>query len=97
MQAFEQPWSDPFDGTICGLYRRYADDELQGPDHLVVYMRRPEGAPPAEFRGPTTVCGRPYGAKEPPPDVRGTICSFCMDGVGQAFLAGFATLSASPE
>jgi hypothetical protein len=72
LDVFEEPWDVPCEAVRAGLYR------LLGVG----------GDPEAEYRAPTTACGKPATAIRP--RLLGEICPDCSAGIIGAFRAAYA-------
>jgi hypothetical protein len=86
LDVFEEPWDVPCEAVRAGLYRRLALGDVF--DHLVVYLLGVGGDPEAEYRAPTTACGKPATAIRP--RLLGEICPDCSAGIIGAFRAAYA-------
>lgn len=95
--ATDQPFVDPLDGLMSGAYRARADGAPDDePDHLVVYLRAPDGDRRHEYRGQAAICGRPVSLV-PKLEQVGPTCEFCLTDAEQAFRRGRAALAAGGE
>lgn len=85
VEVAEQPWPDPFERFLSGVYRfRVPGQPLDDGDHLVLYIRGSGGDPNVEYAADTTICGQDLHGATKPRSLT-TACPACRDGVGQAF------------